>query len=218
MTRLGNTALVAPSAVVEDSVLGTYVEICERTRISHSSFGDYSYMMEDGQVLYSEIGKFCSIASNVRINAQNHPTWRASQHHFTYRSQDYFEGATPDEEIFAWRRRNAVTIGHDVWIGHAAILTAGVTVGTGAVIAAGAVVTRPVEAYQIVAGVPARPVKARFPLDVAARLEALAWWDWQHGDIHKSLDDFRNLPIAAFLDKYEEKQRFGPRAGQIGQA
>jgi hypothetical protein len=218
MTRLGNTALVAPSAVVEDSVLGTYVEICERTRISHSSFGDYSYMMEDGQVLYSEIGKFCSIASNVRINAQNHPTWRASQHHFTYRSQDYFEGAASDEEIFAWRRRNAVTIGHDVWIGHAAILTAGVTVGTGAVIAAGAVVTRPVEAYRIVAGVPARQVKARFPLDVAARLEALAWWDWQHDDIHKALDDFRNLPIAAFLDKYEEKQRFGPRAGQIGQA
>jgi phosphonate metabolism protein (transferase hexapeptide repeat family) len=216
--RLGPAAVVAPTAEIDDSVLGAYVEIGERTRISHSSFGDYSYMMEDGQVLYSEIGKFCSIASNVRINAQNHPTWRASQHHFTYRSQDYFDGTAPDEEIFAWRRRNAVRIGHDVWIGHAAVFTAGVSVGAGAVIAAGAVVTKPVEAYQIVAGVPAKPVKTRFSLEIAARLEALAWWDWHHDDIHKALDDFRNLSIDAFLEKYEGKQRIVPQVGRIGSA
>ena len=60
------------SAPVEDSVLGRYVEIGERTRISHASFGDYSYMMEDGQVLFSTIGKFCSIAAMVRINPGNH--------------------------------------------------------------------------------------------------------------------------------------------------
>jgi phosphonate metabolism protein (transferase hexapeptide repeat family) len=216
--RLGLFALAAPTVEIEDSVLGAYVEIGERTRISHSSFGDYSYMMEDGQVLYSEIGRFCSIASNVRIIAQNHPTWRASQHHFTYRSQDYFEGAAPDEEIFAWRRCNAVRIGHDVWIGHGAVLTAGVSVATGAVIAAGAVVTKPVEAYQIVAGVPARPVKARFPPGIAARLEALAWWDWHHEDIHKALDDFRNLSVDAFIEKYQEKHRLAARADRIGQA
>ena len=204
-TRLGQTALVSPTATIEDSVLGAYVEIGERTRISHSVFGDYSYIMEDGQVLFAEIGKFCSIASNVRINAPNHPMARASQHHFTYRSQDYFEGAASDEAIFAWRRQNAVTVGHDVWIGHAAILTAGVTVETGAVVAAGAVVTKSVDAYQIVAGVPARPVKVRFPVEIAQRLEALAWWNWSHHDIHRALGDFRSLPIEAFLEKYEKK-------------
>lgn len=202
-TRLGRTALVAPSATIEESRLGAYVEIGERTRISHSMFGDYSYMMEDGQVLFSEIGKFCSIASNVRINAPNHPMARASQHHFTYRSEDYFEGASPDEAIFAWRRQNAVTVGHDVWIGHAAILTAGVTVGTGAVVAAGAVVTKSIDAYQIVAGVPAKTVKARFAADIAERLQSLAWWNWSHDNIHRALDDFRGLSIEAFLEKYE---------------
>lgn len=212
--RLVPTALVAPGASIEESVLGAYVEIGERTRISHSRLGDYSYMMEDGQVLFAEIGKFCSIASNVRINAPNHPVWRASQHHFTYRSQDYFEGEAPDESIFMWRRENAVRIGHDVWIGHGATITAGVAVGTGAVIAAGAVVTKPVAAYQVVAGVPAKPVKRRFPDAVGRRLEALAWWDWPHDDIHRALADFRDLPIGQFLEKYEIHQALPQAAGR----
>jgi phosphonate metabolism protein (transferase hexapeptide repeat family) len=128
VTRLGPAPLIASSATVTDSYLGAYVEVGERTRISHARFGDYSYMMEDGQALFAEIGKFCSIASNVRINAPNHPVWRASQHHFTYRSQDYFDGAEQDGEVFAWRRKNAVTVGHDVWIGHGAILLPGMTI------------------------------------------------------------------------------------------
>jgi len=205
--RLGPDPVVAPGATIEASILGVFVEIGERTRISHARFGDYSYMMEDGQVLFAEIGKFCSIASNVRINAPNHPLWRASQHHFTYRSQDYFEGEAADEEFFAWRRQNAVTIGHDVWIGHGAIIMPGVIVGTGAIIGAGAVVTKAVAAYQIVAGVPARSVKRRFSPTIATRLGALAWWNWPHDDIHKALPDFRRLTIAAFLEKYEAKQK-----------
>jgi phosphonate metabolism protein (transferase hexapeptide repeat family) len=202
-TRLGIEPLIAGEAIVEDSTLGAYVEVGARTRISHSRLADYSYIMEDGQVLFAEIGKFCSIAAQVRINAPNHPTWRASQHHFSYRSQDYFEGAEADAELFAWRRSQAVTLGPDVWIGHGAIVLPGVTIGTGAIVAAGAVVTRSVGAYEIAAGVPARIIKRRFPEAIAARLEKLAWWDWAHAVIHRALDDFRHLPIERFVAKYE---------------
>jgi phosphonate metabolism protein (transferase hexapeptide repeat family) len=204
-TRLGAEPLIAGEAIVEDSTLGAFVEVGARTRISHSRLADYSYIMEDGQVLFAEIGKFCSIAAQVRINAPNHPTWRASQHHFSYRSQDYFEGAEADAELFAWRRSHAVTIGPDVWIGHGAIILPGVTIGAGAIVAAGAVVTRSVGAYEIAAGVPARIIKRRFPEDIAARLEKLAWWDWPHVVIHSALDDFRHLPIERFVAKYENR-------------
>ena len=53
-TRLGPTPLVAPDAEVVGSTLGAYVEVGPRTRISHSTFGDYCYIMEDGQVLFAD--------------------------------------------------------------------------------------------------------------------------------------------------------------------
>jgi len=204
VTKLGPEPLVAESASVEGSELGRYTAIGERTQFLRSSLGDYSYIVEDGNVVTSTIGKFCSIAQNVRINASNHPVWRASQHHFTYRSDDYFEDAEADGALFAWRAENAVSIGHDVWIGHGAIILPGVTVGTGAVIAAGAVVSRPVGAYEVAAGVPARVIKRRFEPEIAARLTALAWWDWPHTALRAALADFRALSVTEFLDKHEK--------------
>ena len=89
-----------------------------------------------------------------------------------------------------------------MWIGHGATLLPGVTVGNGAVIGAGAVVARHVPPYRIVGGVPARPIRDRFPPDIAERMDALAWWDWSHADLRAALDDFRMLDAAAFLDRY----------------
>lgn len=78
----------------------------------------------------------------MRINPGNHPMWRPTQHHMTYRRIAYGFDERDDTELFQWRRDAKVTVGHDVWMGHGAIVLAGVTIGTGAVIAAGAVVSR----------------------------------------------------------------------------
>ena len=68
-------------------------------------------------------------------------------------------------------------MGHDVWIGHGVTVLAGVMMGDGAVLAAGTVVARDIAPFTIVGRVPARVIKERFPRDIVARPQAVAWWD-----------------------------------------
>lgn len=203
MKQLGETPLIDPTAQVRASTLGRYTEVGPRTKLLEVEMGDYSYVVNDSDIAYARIGKFCSIAAMTRLNPGNHPTWRASQSHFLYRASAYFPGEEDETDFFQWRRDQQLTMGHDVWIGHGAVVLAGRSIGTGAVVAASAVVSKDVPAYAIVAGVPARLVKWRFPEDIATRLQALGWWDWTHAQLRAALPDFRSLPIEAFLEKYE---------------
>lgn len=200
--KLGLEPLIHDSARVTNSTLGRYTEVSERCRLEEVVLGDYSYIMQDGAVWCATIGKFANIAAAVRINATNHPTWRATLHHFTYRAADYFDGAENDHDFFEWRRDNRVTIGHDVWIGHGATVLPGVNVGNGAVIGAGAVVSKDVAPYTIVGGVPARLIRERFAPETAERMGALAWWDWSHDRLFAALGDFRSLSAEDFCAKY----------------
>jgi hypothetical protein len=208
MTKtLSPTPLIHPTAEVTESTLGAYTEVGPRTKLLEVVLADYSYVVNDSDIAYAQIGKFCSIAAMTRINPGNHPMQRASQAHFTYRTNHYFPGETDEAELFAWRRAQRVTIGHDVWIGHGAIVLPGRSIGDGAVVAAGAIVTKDVAAYTIVAGNPARPIRPRFAAETAARMQALAWWDWPHERLRTALPDFRALSAEAFLDRYDEPAR-----------
>ena len=201
--QLSLTPAVDPTAKLVDTELGAYTEVGARTILNEVTMGDYSYVVNDGQITYTTIGKFCSIAAMIRINPGNHPMHRATQAHFTYRASAYFRGESDDADFFAWRREHHCTIGHDVWLGHGAIVLPGRNIGTGAVIAAGAIVTKDVAPYTIVAGNPARPVRRRFSETVEDGLMELAWWDWEHEMLRQALPDFRKLPVEDFLSKYK---------------
>ena len=201
--KLSEKPLIHDSARVSASTLGRYTEIDEGCIVQECEIGDYSYLIRQTEAWCATIGKFANIASHVRINATNHPTWRATQHHFAYRAADYWADANNETEFFEWRRASRIHIGHDVWVGHGATILPGVRIGDGAVVGAGAVVSKDVAPYMIVAGVPAKPLRERFSRAIADRLQALAWWDWSHLALRQALDDFRTLSIDAFLEKYE---------------
>ena len=190
------------STSVRNAKLGRFTELKERVQFWDSELGDYSYVERHAEVIYARIGKFCAVASDARINALNHPLERVSQHKITYRPNECFLGAKIDKAFRDGRIAKQVVIGHDVWIGHGAIVMPGITIGHGAVIAAGAVVTKDVAPYAIVAGVPATFLKWRFAPATAARLVALAWWDWDHDRLAKAIPDMQAMSAEAFVEKY----------------
>jgi phosphonate metabolism protein (transferase hexapeptide repeat family) len=202
MKLLGPIPLINDSAHVRNCTFGAYVEVGARAQLLEVSMDDYSYVVNDTDIAYASIGKFCSIASHVRINPGDHPMERVSQSHFTYRASAYFEDASDEADLFARRRSKLVTIGHDVWIGHGAIILSGRTIGAGAVIGAGAIVTKDVPDYSIVVGNPARVLRMRFSESAITALRNLQWWDWPHDKLRVALEDFRSLPVDEFCDKY----------------
>jgi phosphonate metabolism protein (transferase hexapeptide repeat family) len=188
------------TARVVKSTIGSWTEIGPNCDLEEVTMGDYSYAIRDVTAIYTAIGKFCSIASHVRINPVQHPMHRVSQHHFTYRPKQFRLKDVDDEAFFNWRRSRSCAIGHDVWIGHAAIIQSGVTIGTGAVIGSGAVVTKDVEPYEVVVGVPAKPVKKRFPDAIIQKLLAIQWWDWSRRELEERFDEL--MDVENFIKKY----------------
>lgn len=197
-----NAPLVHDGCALTDSTFGAFTEIGMGSRITNSSFGDYSYCDRYCDIANAQVGKFSNIASYVRIGATDHPLDTATCHHFLYRSDDYWDDASRDEDFFAHRASRQAVIGHDTWIGHGAMIKPEVTIGHGAVVASGAIVTKDVPPYTIVAGTPARVIRLRQPVEIAERLIALAWWDWPHDALRMALEDFRALSAVAFLERY----------------
>jgi hypothetical protein len=198
---LGLEPAIHRTASVRATSFGRFCEVGARTKVAESAFGDYSYVVNDSDIIYTTIGKFCSIAAHTRINPGNHPLDRVMLSHVSYRSSAYGLG-TDEAGFFDWRRAAPVTLGHDVWIGHGAIVLAGVSLGTGAAIGAGTVVTKDVPPFAIVVGNPGRVLRFRFSERVIERLLQIAWWDWPHHRIGTALNDVRQLSAEAFCEKY----------------
>lgn len=198
-SMLSEEPFIHETCRVKDSQVGSWVSLGPNTSLVESSFDDYSYTAGNVSIIYSTIGKFCSIANSVRINPGNHPQWRITQNHCTYRRKRYGFGED-DAEFFEWRRKHHCHIGHDVWIGHGAVIMPGVTIGIGAVIGSGAVVTKDVPDYGVAVGVPAKVIKQRFPEHIAQKIKNTEWWNWSREQLEMRMDDLINPDL--FLEKY----------------
>jgi len=135
---------------------------------------------EQGATL--KIGKFCSIAADVKIilGGNHRYDWIT-----TYPLNKIF-GVFP--KIHEIASKGDVIIGNDVWIGNGAIILSGIEIGDGAVIGAGAVVTKNVEPYTIVAGNPAKELKKRFDSNTIQKLREIEWWNWDIEKIKQNIE------------------------------
>jgi virginiamycin A acetyltransferase len=146
------------------------------------------------------IGKFCAIATGARFMFPdaNHAMSGPSTFPFGVFGGAFAE-ALPLSE-YLWRPAGETVVGHDVWIGMEALVMPGVRIGHGAVIGTGAVVTRDVPDYAVAAGNPARVVRRRYDEATAARLLALAWWDWPTERIARAVPLLVKGEVAALED------------------
>jgi len=123
-----------------------------------------------GEMNQIHIGKYCSISDTVLFDG-------GMQHN------SRFVTTFPLWKIGSAERKDRmckgdIHVGNDVWIGHEAVIMSGVTIHDGAVIGARAVVTKDVDPYTIVGGVPAKLIRHRFPLPLIGILLQIKWWDW----------------------------------------
>ncbi|HLW28821.1 MAG TPA: sugar O-acetyltransferase [Kiloniellales bacterium] len=134
------------SASLLDELLGELGAKCE---IRPPFYCDYGYNISIGprcffnfgcvllDVMPITIGADCKFGPGVQVLTPDHPRDAAVR-------RQGLERADP------------IAIGNNVWIGGAAVILPGVTIGTDAIVAAGAVVTRDVAPGSLVGGVPAR--------------------------------------------------------------
>jgi virginiamycin A acetyltransferase len=146
-----------------------------------ASLGAFGFL-NVGTIVYGgvRIGRYLSCGRGAEIGVVAHPLDYLSSHGFTLNTAWF--PAVPGYGVRGAdspppAANQPTLIGHDVWIGAQAVIVAGVSIGTGAVVAANATVTRDVEPYEIVGGVPAKRIRFRFPKSICDRLLASQWWE-----------------------------------------
>lgn len=181
--------------------------------------GDYTYYddPEDSEnfernVLYHfpfigdklVIGKFCAIAKGVQfiMNGANHKLSGVSTYPFQIFGNGW-EKVMPAVTELPYK--GDTVIGNDVWIGYDALIMPGVKIGNGAIVSSRSVVANDVPAFTIVGGNPAKPLKERFAPDVAAKLQALAWWDWPIESITRQLEHIVSGDVERLSDCAKER-------------
>ena len=201
----------------------TSIIIKDHVKSNHIIAGDHSYYSGyyhgksfDDCVMYLDeadnekepedldqliIGKFCSIASGVKImmcGTQGHNyNWIA-----THPLHGFDDAFFPGHQ---WK--GDTVIGNDVWLGAECLIMPGIHIGDGAIVGSRAVVTKNIGPYEIWAGNPAKFIKKRFTDEEIDKLLRIKWWDFKENEIKKCLPLLRSNKVDELLAFVENKER-----------
>lgn len=185
--------------------------ICQNSNIDKSSIGICSYIGSNSKLINVDIGAYTSIGPDVEIIYGTHPIHMVSTHPVFYSMRKQCGTSFVSENVYpefnkiesSGGKAVSAKIGNDVWIGAGVKIVEGVSIGNGAVVLAGAVVTKDVDDYAVVGGIPAKLVKYRFDIEIITKLQQIEWWnsDMNMLRVHaKYFDD-----IELFLEKFNGK-------------
>lgn len=201
---LGGHVRLSPLSLVRDSEFAGYNSVGRFSRIRNCRFGTGSYVGSRSVLTRCSVGSYCSLASHVSLIAGAHPAERFVSTSPSFYSVTPANGlALTGRNLFEEyrytdpERRFLAEIGNDVWVASHVQILQGVRLGTGCIAAAGSVITRDVEPYAIVGGVPARLIRHRFPPEIIRRLLALRWWEKSAEELQSARAFFREAD--AFL-------------------
>jgi len=181
-----------------------YNRICKNSSVNDSSFGLCSYIGWNCVLNNVEVGSFTSIGPYTEVIYGRHPVNFISTHPIFYSTRkqcgiSFTQKQLFDDFQYVKNTTKSVLIGNDVWIGYGVKIVEGVKIGDGSIVLAGAVVTKDVEPYSIVGGIPAKHVKYRFDEDMRNKLINFKWWQkdfqWiqENSKYFSDPESFKNL-------------------------
>lgn len=202
-SKIHPTCTLAKRAEVLNSELEFMVKVAHHGSVRRSKLGRYSGLGRYTKIADAEIGAFCSISWDCTVGAHNHPLDRLTTHEFPFTAR--FEGLTEGRHVNRWRANTAsVALGNDVWVGANSVIVDGVRIGDGSIVGAGSVVTKNVEPYSVVAGVPARVLRKRFSPEICDGLLRIRWWEWPDDVLRQHLALFHTTMTTEILGQLEQ--------------
>lgn len=181
-TAIGRDTIIHTNVTIEgNTVIGSRCVIRSGTRLNNATVGDGVEILDNCVITDSEIGSHCTVGPMAHLRGKAVMADGAKVGNFVELKKTrlgrgskanhlaYLGDATVGESSnigagtitcnYDGKNKNPTTIGDNVRIGSDTMLVAPVKVGDGAVTGAGSVVTKDVEAGELVVGVPAKVKK-----------------------------------------------------------
>ncbi len=148
-----------------------------------------------------KIGKYCSIANNVRFLMDE-----AYHNNSSITSYPLAHNLLTEKETLnlnqTFKQKEGICIGNDVWIGMNSIIMPNVKIGNGVTIAANSVVTKSFPDYCVIGGIPAKVLHLKYNDQQIKNLNEISWWNWDQSKLKDNIKQFYDLDIDAFIEKH----------------